>query len=131
MSRKETNKLLCTTNTSKSLNKRRVTRQQTTQTKISVSHDIPLGSTHITTKVSKPIISYIGDRTELIKKPESTPIKLTKLTSNEICTVRGDDQNRNISSFTPAKKTSVIHFIRQVIFDNNLRKIVILKRLIK
>ena len=35
---------------------------------------------------------------------ESTPIKLTKLTTNEIGTVRVDDKNRNISSFPPAKK---------------------------
>ena len=58
MSTKQTNKLLIITNTSKSLNTRRVTRQQSAQTEASVSHYIPLGSVHITTTVSKYTVSY-------------------------------------------------------------------------
>ena len=53
---------------------------------------------------------------------------LTKLTTEEIRATRGDDQNRNISSFPPAGMASDgDFFIHQVIFDNNLRKIVFLE----
>ena len=58
MLNKEINQLVAITNIIESLNTSRITRQQSAQTKASVSLNIPLGSTHVTTKVSKPIISY-------------------------------------------------------------------------
>ena len=93
------NQLLFNTIISESLNTRGITGQQRAQTKASVSLNIPLCSTHVTTTVSKSAVCYITDHTELFKKPESTPTKLTKSATNEISTVWGDDQNHNISSF--------------------------------
>ena len=53
MLNKESNQLDAITNRSESLNTSRVTRQQSAQTKASVPLNIPLGSTHVTTTVSK------------------------------------------------------------------------------
>ena len=58
MSIKETNKLISLTNISKSLNTLCVTRQKTSHTKASVSHNIPSDSTYVTTTVSKSTVSY-------------------------------------------------------------------------
>ena len=79
------------------LNTKRITIKQTTQSKPSVSHNVQLGTTYVNTN---PVI-YTGSDGELIKKPVSTPIKLTKLITDEICTIRGEYQNHNISSFPP------------------------------
>ena len=92
--------------------------------KASVSKTKPLG-THVITKVSNNHIVYIGDHVELIKNPESTPIKLTKSAKNEISTVRDDDRNRNISSFPTAKnRESDLYYpsdnIRQQFKKNSL-----------
>jgi len=59
MLNKESNQLVAITNISELLNTSRVMRQQSAQTKASVPINIPLGSTHVTTKVSKHIISYM------------------------------------------------------------------------
>ena len=68
---KEENQVVSITNVSESVNKRRVTHAQT-------NASVPLGITQVKTKVSNNHIVYIGDHVELIKNPESTPIKLTK-----------------------------------------------------
>ena len=49
MSKKETNQLLPITNISKILNTQCTTRQQTKQFGPSVSYNIPLGTTHVST----------------------------------------------------------------------------------
>ena len=48
---KESNQLVAITNISESINKQRVTRQESAQTKASTPLKIPLGSTHVTTTV--------------------------------------------------------------------------------
>ena len=61
MLKKGNNQLVSNTIISESLNTRRVTKQQqSAQTKASVPLNIPLSSTHVTTKVSKPITSYMA-----------------------------------------------------------------------
>ena len=55
MSKKETNKLRSITNISRILNTRRVTRKQTAQSGPLVSHNIQLGTTHVTTNT----VSYL------------------------------------------------------------------------
>ena len=50
MLNKESNQLVAITNINESLNTKRVIRQQSAQTKASVPFNIPLGSTHVTTK---------------------------------------------------------------------------------
>ena len=55
---KKNNKLVSNTIISETLNTRRVTRQQSAQTEASVSHNIPLSSTHVTTTVIKSTVSY-------------------------------------------------------------------------
>ena len=56
MLKKENNQLVSNTIMSESLNTRCVTRQQSAQNKPSVPLNIPLGSTHVTTKVSNTTI---------------------------------------------------------------------------
>ena len=58
MLKKESNQLVAITNISESLTTQRVTRQQSAQTEASVSKNIPLGSTHVTTTVSKSDVRY-------------------------------------------------------------------------
>ena len=58
MLKKENNQLLFNTIISESLNTRRVTRQQSVQTKASAPLNIPLGLTHVTTTVSKTAVCY-------------------------------------------------------------------------
>ena len=58
MLKKESNQLVAITNINESLNTKRVTRHQSAQTKASVPLNITLGSTHVTTTVSKSDGSY-------------------------------------------------------------------------
>ena len=53
MLKKEGNQLVSVSNT------QRVTRQQIAYSEASVSNNIPLGSTHVTTTVSKSAVRYI------------------------------------------------------------------------
>ena len=106
MLKKENNQLVDITNISESLNIQRDTRQYSEQTKALVPLNNPLGSTHVTHTVSNNDVCYIGDHTELIKKPESTPKKLNKRTTDNICEI--NDQNRSISSFPLVGTTSEI-----------------------
>ena len=60
MLKQENNQSVSNTIINESLSTRCVTLQQSahTENEASVSNNIPLGSTYVTTKVSKPIISY-------------------------------------------------------------------------
>ena len=81
-----------------------------------LSHNIPTIRTKaITTPVtseqetSNSVVSCTGDHVVLNKNPELMPKTLTKLTTEEICAARGDDQNFNISSLPPAGMDSANH----------------------
>ena len=97
MLKKESNQLVDITNISKSLNIQHDTRQHSEQTKASEPFNKPLGSTYVTITVSNIDVCYIGDHTDSIKKPESTPKKLNKRTTDNIREI--NDQNHSISSF--------------------------------
>ena len=58
MLKNKNNQLLFNTIIRESLNTRRVTRQQSANMKTSVPFNIPLGSTHVTTTVSKSAVCY-------------------------------------------------------------------------
>ena len=65
MLKKENNQLLFNTIISKSFITRLVTRQQRAQTEASVSNNIPLGSTHVTTTVSKSAVRYSSTKFQI------------------------------------------------------------------